>query len=118
MTRRQVPEVSKGISPTRAKVITAFAAVYVLWGSTYLAIRFRVETIPPFLMAGTRHLTAGLILFLLTRLRGEPRPDLGHWTTAFFIGGLMLLGGNGFVNYAATTEIYTLSPLIVLPLPP
>ena len=117
MTRRQVPEVSKGISPTRAKVIAAFAAVYVLWGSTYLAIRFGVETIPPFLMAGTRHLTAGLILFLWTRLRGEPRPDRGHWTTAFFIGGLMLLGGNGLVTWAERRVPSGLAALIVASVP-
>jgi drug/metabolite transporter (DMT)-like permease len=51
----------------KAKIIAAFAAVYVLWGSTYLTIRFAVETIPPFLMAGTRHLTAGLLLYAWMR---------------------------------------------------
>ncbi len=117
MTRRQVPEVSTGISPTRAKLIAAFAAVYVLWGSTYLAIRFGVETIPPFLMAGTRHLTAGLILFLWTRLRGEPRPDKRHWAAAVFIGGLMLLGGNGLVTWAERRVPSGLAALIVASVP-
>ena len=68
-------EIATGLEPRKAKLVAAFAAVYVLWGSTYLAIRFGVETIPPFLMAGTRHLSAGLILFLWTRVKGEPRPD-------------------------------------------
>jgi len=48
--------------PSRAQLVAGFAAIYVLWGSTYLGIRFAVETIPPFLMAGTRHLVAGAIL--------------------------------------------------------
>ncbi len=117
MTRPRVPEVSTGISPTRAKLIAAFAAVYVLWGSTYLAIRFGVETIPPFLMAGTRHLTAGLLLFLWTRLTGEPRPDRGHWATAVFIGGLMLLGGNGLVTWAEQRVPSGLAALIVASVP-
>jgi len=58
----------------RAEIVLAFAAVYVLWGSTYLAIRIGVETIPPFLMAGLRHLTAGALLYAWMRLRGTPRP--------------------------------------------
>src|SRR6266498_4782004 len=117
MTRRRVLEVSTGISPTRAKLVAAFAAVYVLWGSTYLAIRFGVETIPPFLMAGTRHLTAGLLLFLWTRLRGEPRPERGHWATAVFVGGLMLLGGNGLVTWAERRVSSGLAALIVASVP-
>jgi drug/metabolite transporter (DMT)-like permease len=117
MTRRQVPEISAGVSPTRAKLVLAFAAVYVLWGSTYLAIRFGVETMPPFLMAGTRHLAAGVILFLWTRVKGEPRPDGRHWATAFFIGGLMLLGGNGLVTWAEQRVPSGLAALIVASVP-
>ncbi len=112
-----MPEGSTAIAPGRAKLVAAFGAVYVLWGSTYLAIRFGVETIPPFLMAGTRHLTAGLILFLWTRLRGEPRPDKSHWATAVFIGGLMLLGGNGLVTWAEQRVPSGLAALIVASVP-
>jgi hypothetical protein len=84
-----VLDVETGVSPQKAKLVGAFAAVYVLWGSTYLAIRFGVETIPPFLMAGTRHLAAGLLLYLWLRLRGGgARPDWRHWRTAP-IGGMM-----------------------------
>ena len=110
-------EVERGLDPKRAKLVAAFAAVYVLWGSTYLAIRFGVETLPPFLMAGTRHLTAGLLLFAWTRIRGEPRPDRGNWRTAFFVGGLMLLGGNGLVTWAEKRVPSGLAALIVASVP-
>jgi drug/metabolite transporter (DMT)-like permease len=112
-----VLEVESGLDPKRAKLVAAFAAVYVLWGSTYLAIRFGVETLPPFLMAGTRHLTAGLLLFAWTRMRGEPRPDRHNWQTAFFVGGLMLLGGNGLVTWAEKRVPSGLAALIVASVP-
>jgi drug/metabolite transporter (DMT)-like permease len=112
-----VLDVETGVSPLKAKLIGAFAAVYVLWGSTYLAIRFGVETIPPFLMAGTRHLTAGLLLYLWVRLRGGPRPDRRHWRTAIVIGALMLLGGNGLVTWAERRVPSGLAALIVASVP-
>ncbi len=95
----------------------AFAAVYVLWGSTYLAIRFGVETLPPFLLAGTRHLTAGLLLYLWMRARGAARPTLWHWRSAAIIGGLMLLGGNGLVTWAEQRVPSGLAALIVASVP-
>lgn len=84
----------------RLKLGMAFLAVYVIWGSTYLAIRFVIETIPPFFMAGTRFIIAGLMLYALTRVRGVPAPTSVHWREAFLIGGLLLLGGNGAVVWA------------------
>ena len=60
---------------SRTQLVLAFAAVYVLWGSTYLAIRFGVETIPPFLMAGLRHSIAGILLFAWVRLLRHAGPD-------------------------------------------
>ncbi len=84
----------------RMKVIAAFAAVYLIWGSTYLAIRFVEESLPPFFMAGTRFLIAGLILYFLTRLRGAARENRMDWGKMLVTGGLMLLGGHGAVVWS------------------
>jgi len=102
---------------SRSEIVLAFSAVYVLWGSTYLAIRFGVETIPPFLLAGLRHATAGLILYAWTRRRGAPRPQPKHWRSAFVVGGLMLLGGNGLVTWAEQRVPSGLAALIVASVP-
>jgi drug/metabolite transporter (DMT)-like permease len=102
---------------SRGELLLAFAAVYVLWGSTYLAIRIGVETIPPFLLAGVRHLTAGLVLFGWLRLRGTPWPERRHWRAAAIIGGLMLLGGNGLVTWAEQRVPSGLAALIVASVP-
>lgn len=102
---------------SRAEVIVAFAAVYVLWGSTYLAIRFGVETLPPFLMAGLRHLTAGTLLFGWLKLRGTPWPTRRNWRAAAVVGGLLLLGGNGLVTWAERKVPSGLAALIVASVP-
>ena len=85
---------------SRIKLGLAFLAVYLIWGSTYLAIRFVVETIPPFFMAGTRFIIAGSILYILTMVRDAQAPTSVHWRDAFVVGGLLLLGGNGAVVWA------------------
>jgi drug/metabolite transporter (DMT)-like permease len=86
---------------TRTRIIIAFAAVYLVWGSTYLAIRFAIESLPPFLMAGARFFIAGLILYAFARLKNkDPRPAKQHWISASIIGGLFLCGGNGGVVWA------------------
>lgn len=102
---------------SKAKLVAAFGAVYLVWGSTYLAIRFGVQTIPPFLMAGTRHLTAGLLLYAFLRARGTPRPEPRHWGSAALLGGLMLLGGNGLVTWAEQRVPSGLAALIVASVP-
>ena len=84
----------------KVKVWIALLAVYIVWGSTYLAIRFAVETIPPFLMAGTRFLVSGLILYIWRRLAGDPNPTPRQWRSALIIGLLLLLGGNGILGWA------------------
>jgi len=86
--------------PPRARVAMAFAAVYVIWGSTYLAIRFGVETIPPFIMAGTRFAVAGILLYAWARLRGAPSPAPREWLSAAVIGVLLLFIANGGVTWA------------------
>jgi drug/metabolite transporter (DMT)-like permease len=81
-------------------VVVALLAVYVVWGSTYLAIRVALEGFPPFLMAGLRFLVAGGVLYLVLRLRGAPAPRRTQWGSATVVGGLLLLGGNGGVVVA------------------
>jgi drug/metabolite transporter (DMT)-like permease len=98
--------------PSRVLIVLAFAAVYVIWGSTYLGIRLAIETLPPFLMAATRFMTAGVILFAWALFNGQPlRPALSQWPRAFIIGGLLLLCGNGGVTWA---EKYIASGLAAL----
>jgi drug/metabolite transporter (DMT)-like permease len=87
-------------SPSRAQIVTAFAAIYVIWGSTYLAIRYAIETLPPFLMAGARFMIAGCILYFIARRRGAPPPPRSTWLAGAIAGALLLLGGNGAVVWS------------------
>ncbi len=98
---------------TTPRLIAAFAAVYLIWGSTYLAILFAIETIPPFFMAAVRFLAAGLVLYIWQRSRGTPRPEPVHWRTAFIVGGLLLVGGNGGVVWAEQFVPSGLAALLV-----
>jgi len=103
------------VSP--ARIALGFAAVYILWGSTYLGIRFAVASIPPLLMAGTRFFAAGCFLYALLRLRGAPRPTPAHWRSAAILGGLLLLGGNGLVSVAEQAVPSGIAALIVAAVP-
>ncbi|MEP6667890.1 MAG: EamA family transporter [Chthoniobacter sp.] len=96
------PEIARTppAAPKVWMVAGAFAAVYVIWGSTYLGIRLAIETIPPFLMAGARFIVAGGVLYAIMRRRGAPRPQAIHWRDAFILGALLLLVGNGGVSWA------------------
>jgi drug/metabolite transporter (DMT)-like permease len=78
----------------------ALFAVYVIWGATYLAISIAVRTMPPFMMAGTRFLVAGLILYLWQRLRGVRPPSRLEWRSAAIVAVFMLVGGNGVLTWA------------------
>jgi drug/metabolite transporter (DMT)-like permease len=98
--RNGVPDPVLKEQPPGSKVVLAFAAVYVVWGSTYLAIRFGVETIPPFMMAGMRFVFAGLLLYGWARLRGAPPPSGKEWRSAAVIGLLLLFVANGGVTWA------------------
>lgn len=99
--------------PRKSHIALAFAAVYVLWGSTYLAIVYAIQTIPPLLMGGARFLVAGTIIYIVARRRGAPPPRREHWRPAFIIGGLMLLVGNGGVVLAERTVPSGLAALLI-----
>ena len=99
------------------KVAAAFAAIYLLWGSTYLAIRFAIETTPPLLMAGARFLIAGTVLYAWVRARGAPRPTWQHWIAASTVGGLLLLCGNGSVVWAEQDVPSGIAALLVATVP-
>lgn len=81
-------------------VIAAFAAVYVIWGSTYLGITIAVKSIPPFLMAGARFILAGGGLYLAMRGLGAERPTRQQWKASAIVGALLILAGNGGVSWA------------------
>lgn len=94
--------------------IAAFAAVYIFWGSTYLAIKYALETLPPFLMAGSRFALAGAILFAIARFSKDyERPKPAHWRTSFIVGTLLLLGGNGGVVLAQQYITSSMTALLV-----
>jgi drug/metabolite transporter (DMT)-like permease len=86
---------------SRAQIVIAFAAVYVIWGSTYLTIHIAIETIPALLMSGARFILAGLLLLAFSHRPGAPRERLTliHWRSALIIGGCLLLFGNGGVAW-------------------
>ncbi|MGB3714395.1 MAG: drug/metabolite exporter YedA [Candidatus Promineifilaceae bacterium] len=98
-------------------VALAFASIYIIWGSTYLAIRIAIETMPPFLMAGFRFVIAGALLYVWAMARGEPRPSRIHLRPIIIIGGLLLLGGNGGVTWAEQTIPSGTAALLVATVP-
>jgi drug/metabolite transporter (DMT)-like permease len=109
-----------GIPPPRAapvRLVLAFACIYVVWGSTYLAIRLAVDTLPPFLMAGVRFLIAGAFLYALGTRQGLPRPTRRHWLNAMIAGVPLFVVGNGGVAWAEQTVPSGLAALIVATLP-
>jgi drug/metabolite transporter (DMT)-like permease len=103
--------------PTRLAILLAFAALYLIWGSTYLGIRLAIDSIPPFLMAGSRYFTAGLILYAMARARGATRPPAITWRSSLIVGGFLLLGGNGGVTIAERYVETGLAAVIVATVP-
>ena len=104
------------LDPGRRTVlfIAAFAAIYIFWGSTYLAIKYAIETLPPFLMAGARFVCAGSILIVWARFaRDYEPPQPVHWRTSIVVGTLLLLGGNGGVVFAERYLTSSLAALLV-----
>jgi drug/metabolite transporter (DMT)-like permease len=102
-----------GRQAPRTLVLAAFAAIYLIWGSTYLGIRFAVESLPPFFMGAARFIIAGTALYAFLRWRGVPGPSRADWMRAG-ISGLLLLGlGNGGVNWAEQKVASSLAALII-----
>lgn len=105
------------MSESRTRLLIAFGIVYVVWGSTYLAIHYAIQTIPPLLMAGARFLVAGAVLFVWSRFRDGVRPTARQWRNTALIGTLLLLGGNGAVVWAEVTVPSGTAALLVAIVP-
>jgi drug/metabolite transporter (DMT)-like permease len=109
-------------TPTRAdvqrpRIIIALAIVYLIWGSTYLAILFAIETLPPLLMIGSRFLIAGTILYAAIRARGTPKPTRENWIHASLIGVMLLACGTGVVVWAEERVASGIAALLVSVVP-
>jgi drug/metabolite transporter (DMT)-like permease len=104
-------------APRKLQFILAFAALYVIWGSTYLGILFAIQSIPPFLMAGARFIIAGLIMFAIARTQGPLTWRWSEWRTSLIIGACLLLGGNGGVTISEKFVETGLASLIVATVP-
>jgi len=94
-------------------LILAFAAVYVIWGSTYLAIAIGIESFPPLVLAAARHLTAGLVLYPVLRWKTGIRPTRTQWLTAAITGFLLIFMGNGGVCLSERTVPSGVAALLV-----
>src|SRR5229473_3021338 len=103
--------------PRKIQIVSAFAALYVIWGSTYIGILFAIQSIPPFLMAGVRFFVAGVIMYAAARWQGAPRPDRATWRSAFIVGACLLLGGNGGVTVSEKWVPTGLAALLVATVP-
>src|SRR5947199_3416981 len=108
-------------APTKIRIVIAFAALYLIWGSTYLGIRFAIQTIPPFLMAGTRFLLAGLIMYAIAGSQGIGKSSWANWRTSLIIGACLLLGGNGgvtisekYIDSGLAAVIVTIVPIYIV----
>ena len=97
----------------KSRIWGALIAIYLAWGSTYLAIHFAVQSIPPFFMTGVRFLVAGLILYVWRRLAGDPAPTRSQWRSGAIIGNLLLVGGIGGVTWAEQYVPSGISALLI-----
>jgi drug/metabolite transporter (DMT)-like permease len=100
-----------------AAIWSALIAIYIVWGSTYLAIRFAVETMPPFLTGGFRFLIAGGVLYIFRRLRGDKAPLRLEWRSAAIVGLFLLVGGNGGVMWAEQRVTSGIAALLIASVP-
>ena len=104
-------------APKRTKVIIAFAALYLIWGSTYLGILFAIQTIPPFLMAGIRYFLAGAIMYAIAWAQGARRSTIANWQSALIVGACLILVGNGGVTISEKFIPSGLASLVVAAVP-
>src|ERR1700734_988842 len=86
--------------PHRWKIVLAFAIIYLVWGSTFLAIRVGVREVPPFLLAGMRFFAAGLVLYAWMRIQGTPSPTRREWLAASFLAVLIFVIDYGLLFWA------------------
>lgn len=105
-------QAARGKNPYRIRVAWSFFCIWILWGSTYLAIRFAVATIPPFFAAGVRHLTAGIVLLLWCLWKGK-RPTWAQWRAGMLIGSLFFLVGHGTLHWAEQKVPSGLAALLI-----
>ena len=99
------------------QIVAALSCTYFIWGSTYLAIKFGIESFPPFLMAGLRFVIAGIILYVVVRLMGSPNPTRKQWLAATAIGILLPAIGNGTVSYVQQTISSSVAALSIATAP-
>lgn len=102
------------ITPPLSKlVLIALLTVYIVWGSTYFAIRYALLSFPPFFQMGTRFLVAGLLLYGFLKLRGSPNPSARQWRDGIMLGILLLGGGAGPVAFAEQTVSSSLTAVFI-----
>jgi drug/metabolite transporter (DMT)-like permease len=107
------PITRKALTRSTLELVLAFALLYVVWGSTYLAIRIAVRTLPPFTVGGVRFMIAGAVPLAVLRARGVPWPSKLELRNAAIVGGCLMLGGNGLVGWAEQTVSSSLAALLV-----
>jgi drug/metabolite transporter (DMT)-like permease len=105
------------VPPRRALLIASYAAVCIVWGSTYYAIRIALEGFPPFLIGAMRFLAAGTVLLVVARARGEALPRAREWAGALVTGTLFFALGNGLVNLAEQSVSSGLASVLVATMP-
>ncbi len=105
-------------APRLGLVVAAFAAVYLIWGSTFLGIHLAIQSMPPLLMGGARFLLAGGVLYGAMRIfAGAPRPEPIHWRSAAVVGALLLLAGNGAMSWSQQTVPSGIAALMIAATP-
>ena len=103
--------------PHNWQIPLALGAVYLIWGSTYLGMKIATDTMPPYLMAGSRFCTAGIILYLIGHWRSGKKPGWQHWRSAIIVGGALLLGGNATVAWSVGRLPTGIASLMIATMP-